>query len=131
MAAETAKKKCDAMCCLLYVTHIIGDRYHSAQYYGALNTLLLAEGTDSVIHDLTECLPTLLSESNCSTLIMKLKSLSNEIRRDERSLSNEELLEVDSNYAAKLKDLLKESLPDLLLSQSWFSKVFSAEWKSN
>ena len=131
MTAETAEKKCNAMCCLLYVTHIIGDRYHSLQYYGAASTLLLAEETESVIYDLTECLPTLLSESDCSTLIMKLKSLSGEIRRDERNLSKEELREVDSNYAAKLKNLLKDTLPDLLQNQSWFSKVFDAKWKSD
>ncbi len=128
---EAARKKCDAMCCLLYVTHIIGDRYHSEKYYGAASTLLLADNGESVIHDLEECLPTLLSESDCSSLIRKLKRISGEIEsKRHKAKTNDELIEIDRVYALELKNLLKSSLYELLQKQSWFSAVFSSRWTS-
>lgn len=130
LSEDVAKNKCEAMCCLLYITHIIGDRYHSAQYYGAAITQIFAEGEGTVIGDLIKILPTLLSESDCSVLIMKLKSLSAEIIRSERKLTGESLREVDSNYALELKVLLKYYLPDLLQKQSWFSNTFEEKWAS-
>lgn len=131
-SAEVAEKKCDAMCCLLYVTHIIGDRYHSSAYYGAASTLLLADDSESVIHDLEQCLPTLLSESNYSSLVNKLKMLSSEIKSKRHKVNtNDELLMIDREYAQMLMKLLKSSLYDLLQEQSWFSAAFSPEWSCN
>lgn len=131
-SAEAADKKCEAMCCLLYVTHIIGDRYHSAKYYGAFSTLLLAEETESVIHDLEICLPTLITEGKSSTLIRKLKGISKElIRKRKKNNTNEKLLELDKKYASQVKKLLNKSLYELLIKQPWFSAVFKPQWSSN
>ena len=137
---ERAEKVCDAMCCLLYVTHIIADRYHSDVYNGAGSTLLLAENTESVIHDLLECLPVLFldqkkdSNADYNQLIIKLQNLSATIIRESRRAetsedAKNELLSIDKKYAEELKEILARYIPELLYKQNWFVEVFPLEWR--
>ena len=135
---ERAEKVCDSMCCLLYVTHILGDRYHSKAYYGANSTLLLAEETESIIHDLLVCLPVLFLEQektgdgDYKQLINGLRNLSSKILRERRqATTNEELLEIDKRYSVDVKALLVKYIPNLLNKQSWFTTVFPTSWSSN
>ncbi len=135
---KQAEELCDAMCCFLYNTHIIADRYHSSAYYGAVSTLPLAySGAESVIQDLLICLPVLFkdqvkSDSNYSALIRKLQSMDSRIIKSHRAnITSEEHLEIDQQYAKELRDILKQYIPDLLLQQTWFNHVFSLKWSGN
>ena len=138
--SETAAKACDAMCCLLYVSHIIADRYHSDVYNGAESTLLLAENTESVIHDLLECLPVLFLDQKKESdvvydqLIFKLRNMSATIiserrRAEEGEESKKELLSIDKKYAEDLKDTLAKYIPELLYKQDWFIEIFPLVWR--
>ena len=135
-SAEHVEAVSDAMCCLLYNTHILGDRYHSKAYYGAASTLLLAEDSESIIHDTLELMPILFNEQRRSrdykALERQLKMYSKRIIHERRKvITNEELLVIDKKYAPEIKDLLSSYIPDLLIQQSWFSAVFPVEWESN
>lgn len=125
---EQADKVRNAMCCLLYITHILGDRFHSKKYYGNVSTLILADdskASETVINDLRECLPILFpnQKSKVKELDRKLAQYSQEIVRRHRQ-EPENWLEIDREYAVLIKDLLKESLPDLLKQQDWFTSAF-------
>lgn len=136
-SVERAYKLCDSMCCLLYCTHILGDRYHSKVYYRANSTLLLAEHSESLIKDLLEVLPVLFQDQSKNgdgkykELIRKLQNISTKIIRDEKTDKPlEELLKIDSDYAAKIKDLLVQYIPELLEQQAWFTNAFDQKWTS-
>ena len=135
---ERAAENSDSMCCLLYVTHILGDRYHSKAYYGANSTLLLAEETESIIHDLQICLPILFHEqkkandNDYKQLINGLDNLSSIIIRERRdATSKEALLAVDKVYSVKVKELLAKYVPKLLNKQTWFTEVFPIVWSGD
>ena len=135
-ATERSGTVSDAMCCLLYNTHLLGDRYHSDTYYGANSTLLLAEDSESIIHDTLELMPILFNEqrrsSEYATLERQLRKFSDRIIRERRNVAtNDELLAIDKKYTPEIKDLLKTYIPGLLQQQSWFSAVFPAEWESS
>ena len=137
MPAEKADAMCDAMSCLLYNTHLIADRYFSAQYYGNDVMLLLADDSnaETIISDLQKCLQVLFAEnggSELATLKRELDRLETEIIRERRKNPND-LLSVDIKYAPALKQLLGEHLPALLYKQEWFSseEVFPLRWNSS
>ena len=135
------EKLCDAMCCLLYNLHIIEDRYHSTAYYGAASTLPLADAgtkTESVTHDLLECIPTLFPVQRKENhvlyreLVSGLQRIAGDIISERRKNTDKEAyLLIDRKYAEQLKNLLAACLPGLLRMQAWFSSVFSSDWKSD
>ena len=133
---ERAEKVCDSMCCLMYVSHVLADRYHSQKYYGGSVMVLLAEETDSIIHDLLQCLPVLFLEqekerdSSYNLLISELKNLQPKILKEQKEYEKDtgKLLAIDKEYSAQIKDLLVRYIPILLKKQPWFTAVFPTEW---
>lgn len=138
---QQVDKVCDAMCCLLYNTHIIADRYHSESYHGALSTLLLANAssqTESVTHDLLECLPSLFPnerknrDSDYLELTSGIQRIAQNIVSERRNVKEKDtLLKIDQQYALELKNLLKNHVPKLLQKQPWFVRAFPSNWNSN
>lgn len=133
-----ADKLSDAMACLLYNTHILGDRYHSEKYYGAAVMLLLADDSngESVINDLIDCFQVLFQDAKTDPkfeqLISRLRLMSSEIIKARREKeTNEGLMEIDREYSKKIKNLLAEYVPLLLQNEDWFTDVFPNKWKSN
>ncbi len=131
--------KCDAMSCLLYNMHIIEDRYHSAVWHGAANTLLLTDTssrTASVTHDLLHILPTLFSYQKKDTHYLDLRngiqSIAEKIIAERKIGDTTELyLKIDRKYAEELRDLLGRNLPALLANEQWFANVFPPKWGSS
>ena len=140
-SSEQATKVCDAMGSLLYNMHVIEDRFHSRAYYGAASTLLLSDSstqTESVTHDLLDCLPILFpnqkNEKNSADneLVSGLRRISNSVvSARKNNNSTEAFILIDRQYAEELKDLLAEYLPKLLQMQQWFLEAFPANWNSN
>ena len=138
---QQVNKVCDAMCCLLYNTHIIEDRYHSQSYYGAASTLPIADAssrTESVTHDLLECLPSLFPNEKKSgdadyiALTRGLQRIAQNFVSERRKYSDKDsFLKIDRKYALELKELLKKHVPVLLQKQSWFVSAFPTNWNSN
>ncbi len=132
-SAEQVEKMLDAMCNLLYVTHILGDRFHSKVYYGAKLTLLLADDnndSETVINELRKSLSVLFpnQKSTVRKIDRKLKEISNAIVLSHRKYSEKDKWrEIDSEYAEKIKNLLRDNLPDLLKQQNWFTNAFSLD----
>lgn len=144
---QQVNKVCDAMCCLLYNTHIIEDRYHSKSYYGAASTLLLADTspqTESVTHDLLECLPSLFpnekktGDNNYNGLINGIRKIEKKILSAIKSVrkkyggdDRDSFLMIDRKYTVKQKNLLKKYIPRLLQKQKWFTDAFDPKYNSN
>lgn len=130
-SSEQAEKTRNAMCCLLYITHILGDRFHSKTYYGAASMLILADDSkdsETVINDLRKCLPVLFPNQKSSVLKVnrKLVEISNEIVHCHRKYPDKnDWHKIDTKYAEMIKDLLKENIPNLLKHQIWFTNAFS------
>lgn len=143
MPSDQSEKVCDAMCCLMYNLHIIQDRYHSQVWYGAAGMLPLADrgsGTETVIHDLLECIPVLfpeqkkMNESGYKELVSGLNRIEESILSGYRNAgadANDELLRIDRRYCEELRDLLAKHLPGLMQKQKWFEAVFPDEWNSD
>lgn len=129
---EQAEKKCGAMCSLLYVSHVLADRFHSDRYYGARSTILLSDDSnaETIISDILTIMPVLFpnqkTDEQYLAVINELGILSREIiiaRRQNPKV--EDYLPIDSDYAKKIRDLLMQNIPDLLTQQEWFANAFT------
>lgn len=140
-SSQQSEKMCDAMGCLLYNIHIIQDRYHSKVWYGAASTLTivnLSTRTESITHDLLECIQVLFSDSRKSndssynSLENGIKKIASNYLSDTRDINSaDDYLLIDRKYAGELKELLAKNLSKLLQKQSWFDTAFPSKWNSS